>query len=1139
MISASTIASGSSAGFSGVGSASTPQSSYTPSSGKPTSGNPSGNPLKDLIETEKEYLDTLKIITTQIAPIWSNDQRSTDFTELLKHAQDIYKINKRFCTRLIKISSSPQGIRELGDTLMHWINDMEAPYANYSRSFISNLNDRQDIVRRPAVKAALYALSVQHSYEITMESLVNAPIQRMLYYKILYSRLLETTEPGRSDHQLLTQANQRIDTIMLMAKKNTARAMTSPIPSQATSPPVRLKSLPNVPHIQTTFSPQYSPMQAPNAQSAILDLEKKIDPTSAVDVFSREPKMCRLQLSTAPRTLILHDSFTLFPASRNGIPPVSTHIFLLSDVLIVTRRLSNEEIDMSRRAGNDYMYSLVFPPLALKHVQFHQLMPERESLGEFFLLVAIRNTDCMHLRTDSKEVKAMWLDKTSARHQNLPPQPAPNYPLPAPGLPPIQKLMNTKPPSPPHQARGTNSPATSPDHNRDTIFDMYSSIGNDNWEREEKDKAPSRDTIFGMYADNNDPEPLPSVPAKGSALSIPSSGAVAAVTHEFIKPAMSHTIESIDISSPVNSPTKDNFFELPKMDKLTLDDSFSNLSTSPPSTAASSIQYGRRSNEPESPLPTSPGIQIASAAAPLSQSVTNGYIPPPTVHNMELAVSEVSHQPLLSQPVEVDHIVAPIPMQAAVQNGAHLPPPPMNLSASKSAPTTHLGPQQILPPVPSPEPPFTNSAPSAGTLLMNGGPAGTAPPNMRPRPPPNFGGPNFRPPPGQMGPQYSSSPPPGPMYGARPPAPGMMARPPYPPNQRPMGQPPYPMSPPVPSKSMGHRPPPLAMQPRPSMPPGARPMMPPQDPALRRSPTHGPPGVHGGMALPGMPSQDGYSFLNVPYNGSPMSSPRSPTTAAAMASVRDIIHRSPPCEVFRWKDNAWAAVENHCIVEIRQTAVNRPCLAVLIQESNQMYLNAWINRNMTNRQEASTDVSIGIDMGNGRKENYLVHYNDPRDAHALAGALHRTLAEAANAARREEEEQYSSQITRSSSLVAAPTRNPEDGPQTTKPIMQCRCKMFLQNEHASWTNLGNVGLRLSMQIPSQRIHVYIESEKDNKRLVNTFIQSNFVERVSGNNKRITFRLMNETTRATAVYMIQVKDDKIGVKIYDYLKGNRH
>jgi hypothetical protein len=32
---------------------------------------------------------------------------------------------------------------------------MEAPYANYSRSFINNLNDRQDIVGRPALKTVL------------------------------------------------------------------------------------------------------------------------------------------------------------------------------------------------------------------------------------------------------------------------------------------------------------------------------------------------------------------------------------------------------------------------------------------------------------------------------------------------------------------------------------------------------------------------------------------------------------------------------------------------------------------------------------------------------------------------------------------------------------------------------------------------------------------------------------------------------------------------------------------------------------------------------------------------------------------------------------------------------------------------
>jgi hypothetical protein len=206
--------------------------------------------------------------------------------------------------------------------------------------------------------------------------------------------------------------------------------------------------------------------------------------------------------------------------------------------------------------------------------------------------------------------------------------------------------------------------------------------------------------------------------------------------------------------------------------------------------------------------------------------------------------------------------------------------------------------------------------------------------------------------------------------------------------------------------------------------------------------------------------------------------PRSPTTASAMAAVREILHRTPRCEVFRWKDNDWAAVENFCIVEIRQTVTNKPCLAVIIQESNHMYLNAWINRNMTSRQEAPTDVSISIDMGQGRKENYLVHCDDPRDANALAGALHRTLMDAINAARREEEEQANKvtrSLSRSTSLGATSVRKPEDGPQTTKPLMQSRCKMFLQHEHSSWTNLGSAGLRISIQIPSQRVHVYIES----------------------------------------------------------------
>ncbi|CAM0135165.1 unnamed protein product [Umbelopsis sp. WA50703] len=1018
---------------------------------------------------------------------------------------------------------------------------MEAPYANYSRSFINNLNDRQDIVGRPALKTVLQALSTQHSYEITMESLINAPIQRLLYYKILYGRLLETTEPGRSDHQLLTQANRRIDTIMLMAKKNNTTAMTSPTFHHVQSPPARQKSLPNVPPpIQTSFNSPYVPAQGNAGHAAIMDLERKIDPTTAVDVFSRESKKCRLQLSTAPRTIVLEDNFVLFPATGNA-PPISCHVILLTDVLIITKFLTNDEVARAARAGSQHVYSLVFPPLALKHVQFRQLMPERESIGEFYLLIAIRNQDCMHLRADTKEIKSLWLEKTTKQSPSTPSQPTYTMQASPSNRPPAlaPKEFNSSSPAPranPYPER--RSPASSPTQNRDTIFDMYANIESSGYSKDDDKSAPSRDTIFGMYTD--EPDDVPSLPRKKSNEAIKKSEG-AAVTHEFIKPAVSHTLESIEVSSPLQPSSKSNFFDLPKMDRLNLDDSFSNISSSPPSTAASSVHHARGSNEPESPLPTSPGL----AAAPMvSQSVTNAYIAPPTAHNMEMAVSEVSEKPNLLQSVEAGLVTAPIPMQTALQHGQLPPLPPPTLTASKSAPTTHLGPPQMLPPVPSPDPMFMNTAPSSnGTAMRNGGPSGATSPHMRPRPSLNYGGPNYRPSP-NMGPYGNAPPPGGPMQGVRPPPPNMMGRPPYPPGQRPMGHPQYSMSPPPPSKAMGHRPPPLAMQPRPGMPPpGPRPMMHdgrPQDPMLRRSPTHGPPPPPPQGYL-GAPPLDNYSFLNVPHQGSPMGSPRSPTTASAMAAVREILHRTPRCEVFRWKDNDWAAVENFCIVEIRQTVTNKPCLAVIIQESNHMYLNAWINRNMTSRQEAPTDVSISIDMGQGRKENYLVHCDDPRDANALAGALHRTLMDAINAARREEEEQANKvtrSLSRSTSLGATSVRKPEDGPQTTKPLMQCRCKMFLQHEHSSWTNLGSAGLRISIQIPSQRVHVYIESEKDSKRLVNSFIQSNFVERVSGNTKRITFRLMNEQTRATAVYMVQVKDDKVGIKIYDYLKGNR-
>lgn len=185
-----------------------------------------------------------------------------DFSELLKYIHDILKVNKRFCMKLTRIAANPQTISELGDALMQWVNDLEVPYANYSRSFIPNLNQRYDILQNPSIQNVLQTLSANVSYEINLESLFNAPVQQLKYYKGLYSRLLEGTDSGRADHKLLTSANKRIDMIMIMSKGSN-------------NVNVNYKDS-NLPFIQTNFT----------LNSDLTTFERQVDCSRTADLYS-------------------------------------------------------------------------------------------------------------------------------------------------------------------------------------------------------------------------------------------------------------------------------------------------------------------------------------------------------------------------------------------------------------------------------------------------------------------------------------------------------------------------------------------------------------------------------------------------------------------------------------------------------------------------------------------------------------------------------------------------------------------------------------------------------------------------------------------------------------------------------------
>lgn len=141
----------------------------------------------------------------------------------------------------------------------------------------------------------LQNLSFQREEAITLDTLFVSPLERMRYYKKLYVRLLETSEPGRSDHKLLVQANHRIDMVLLMAQKTvstpkppppTVSQPTSPTSVESPTSAVTNSDLPVPAAVAATTSSKHVPPRlnllppsravvdaesAPNASSVALD----------------------------------------------------------------------------------------------------------------------------------------------------------------------------------------------------------------------------------------------------------------------------------------------------------------------------------------------------------------------------------------------------------------------------------------------------------------------------------------------------------------------------------------------------------------------------------------------------------------------------------------------------------------------------------------------------------------------------------------------------------------------------------------------------------------------------------------------------------------------------------------------------
>lgn len=149
---------------------------------------------------------------------------------MFRNIEAIYRMNRSFLKSLKEIGPSPSSPRALGDLLMRWIDDLEVPYARYCENYFIGFDNWSSVQKNTKLPELLAEISSSTNADgtpvvfsdrkrspseiWTLDCLFALPELRLKYYKKLYSRLLKSTHPGRSDHKLLVGANDKLDELL-------------------------------------------------------------------------------------------------------------------------------------------------------------------------------------------------------------------------------------------------------------------------------------------------------------------------------------------------------------------------------------------------------------------------------------------------------------------------------------------------------------------------------------------------------------------------------------------------------------------------------------------------------------------------------------------------------------------------------------------------------------------------------------------------------------------------------------------------------------------------------------------------------------------------------------------------------------
>lgn len=542
------------------------------------------NPLGELIATEGRYVQVLGMIIRRVAAAWNpSNFPPPELDAMFRKVEVVFRVNSEFLRSLREIGPNPSSPKGLGNLLMQWVGQMSGPYQAYISVYVAGMDTWPPVARNPKLPRVLERVSAELAQQgapgpWTLDTLFALPLSRVRFYKKLYSRLLRSTQPGRSDHTLLQEANERLDALLEHARQRegmrvgapapvpqarpaanapaVSAAAPNPAPGPALGPgrpapgPTQLPPLgpaqhplsgppgaavhtPHTPFAAHSPRPQAPPVRpsdmpppgadatpapvalggfrppgpfplAPRAaehaspsaitasieSSSLQQIQDRINSTQTLDVFTMQPKSCRLQICPPglpfERMLRVTDGAHLTVVPQ-GAPPLTikrARLLLLTDLLLVSE-------EKPERAPKDIQ--LLFPPLAGRFVE----VAERGAAQDHALTLSIMRRVDIHVYLPNQQRKQLWERELAAcrMHGAPPPKPAPPQapsslglsgvsgpaagapPTAVPGGAPTQALALGGPGSRPPNAPGAAGRADQPKAPSGSSSELLSALG--------------------------------------------------------------------------------------------------------------------------------------------------------------------------------------------------------------------------------------------------------------------------------------------------------------------------------------------------------------------------------------------------------------------------------------------------------------------------------------------------------------------------------------------------------------------------------------------------------------------------------------------------------------------------------------